>query len=163
MQARKHAAPALPDSFFARGVAVPPPGFGATCEAAGTMLAMDAPNLPAPLATPRARLVSAGRVMATSAMTAIPMVRYMSDSLIWKAPIFVSRRSCEPGSVRLRARPSALEAEREEPILMSRRAIKFSPPRASGLQASWGDFSRTPPDRSVMQPEALQLMGRRWF
>src|SRR5262245_30212665 len=36
------------------------------------------------------------------------------------------------------------------------------PTAASGLQALWGYFSRTPPDRSVMQPEAFQLMGRRW-
>ena len=48
MQARKHALPALPESFFTCGVAMPPPGFGGTCEAAGATLAMEAPNLPAP-------------------------------------------------------------------------------------------------------------------
>jgi hypothetical protein len=70
MQARKHAAPAFGDSFFTRGVATPLPGFGAgpavtpppidaMGEAAGTMLAMAALSVPAPLPRSRARLLSA--------------------------------------------------------------------------------------------------------
>src|SRR6266446_8015191 len=96
MQARKHAAPPFGDSFFARGVGVPPPRFGggpavtpppiaATGETAGATLAMAAANVPAPLPSPSARLVAAGSVMAASAMTAMLTVRYMRVSLVWKA------------------------------------------------------------------------------
>src|SRR5438128_775600 len=105
MQARKHAAPPFGVSFFARGVAVPRPGLGggaavtpppiaATGEAAGVRLAMAAPNVPAPLPRPRARLLSAGSVMAASAMTAITTVRYMRVSLVGRP--FVQRRSRAP-------------------------------------------------------------------
>ena len=49
-------------------------------EAAGARLAMAAPNVPAPLPRPRARLVVVGSVMAASAMSAIATVRYMRVS-----------------------------------------------------------------------------------
>src|SRR5262249_15285171 len=70
MQARKQAAPALPESFFVCGVAVPP-AFGGFCVPACAVV------LP-PL---EAGAVSAGRVMTARAMIAIPTVRYMSVSL----------------------------------------------------------------------------------
>src|SRR5438105_4084644 len=75
MQLRKHAAPPLGDSFFTAGVAVPP-------DFAGATLAMGHPDLPALPLGPKARLVSAGKLMAASAMTAIPRLRYMRVSLV---------------------------------------------------------------------------------
>src|SRR4029077_6788118 len=75
MQLRKHAAPALGDSFFTAGVAVPP-------DFAGATLAMDNPDLPALPPGPKGGLVSAGRMMPASAMTAIPRLRYMRVSLV---------------------------------------------------------------------------------
>src|SRR5262249_32870255 len=53
---------------------------------------------------PKARLVSAGMVMAASAITATPTVRYMSVFLGLEDSMFVCRRRCEPGSIWLRAR-----------------------------------------------------------
>ena len=49
---------------------------------AGATLAMDHPDLPALPPAPKARLVSAGKLMAASAITAIPRLRYMRVSLV---------------------------------------------------------------------------------
>src|SRR5215831_12037286 len=78
MQLRKHAAPPLGDSFFTAGVAVPPDFTGT-----GAMPVTDSTDL---LALPPgdARLVSAGRLMSASAMTAIAKLRYMSVSFVWR-------------------------------------------------------------------------------
>src|SRR5262245_38440714 len=75
MQLRKHAAPALGDSFFTAGVAAPPDFDGAT-------LVMGHPDLPALPPGPKAKLVSAEKLMAASAMSAIPRLRYMRVSLV---------------------------------------------------------------------------------
>src|SRR5262249_36950726 len=85
MQLRKHAAPALPDSFFTAGVAVPPRDPAGPCRVTGATLVADTPDLPAAPPWPRAWLSWAARVMAATAMTAIPRGRYMSVSVARKA------------------------------------------------------------------------------
>jgi hypothetical protein len=82
MQDRKHAAPPLGNNFFTAGVAVPP-AFAET----GATLAMGHPDLPALPPEPKARLVSAGKLMAASTMTAIPRLRYMEISLVWRVVV----------------------------------------------------------------------------
>src|SRR5262249_44157578 len=52
----------------------------------------DTPARPAPRPWPKAWLSWAARVMAATAMTAIPRVRYMSVSLAWKGWVPVRRR-----------------------------------------------------------------------
>src|ERR1700730_2781303 len=74
MQARKHAAPPLGDSFFTFGLAVLVLPFGAPWEAAGVTLIIDAAILPVPLPEPKARLVSTGTTRAASARAVIPMM-----------------------------------------------------------------------------------------
>src|SRR5262249_29211513 len=78
MQLRKHAAPPLGDSFFTAKVAVPPDFTGT--EATLATGPIDFPVLP----PGEARLVSAGRLMSASAMTAIAKLRYMSVSFVWR-------------------------------------------------------------------------------
>jgi hypothetical protein len=75
MQLRKHAAPALGDSFLTAGIAVPP-DFTGTGATLATL-----PNLP-DLPPGEARLVSAGRLLSAIAMTAIAKLRYMSVSFV---------------------------------------------------------------------------------
>src|SRR5262249_56059396 len=58
----------------------------------GATLVADTPDLPAPPPWPKAWLSWAARVMAATAMTAIPRVRYMSVSLAWKGRVPVRRR-----------------------------------------------------------------------
>jgi hypothetical protein len=97
MQDRKHAAPALGDSFLAFGVAVPPTDLGGPCETEGATLAMVGPTWPVlPPPWLKARLFPAGRLRTARAMIAMLTVRYMSVSLglvpCEKGSMFVRRQ-----------------------------------------------------------------------
>jgi hypothetical protein len=82
MQPRKHAAPALGDSFLTFVVAVPPTGLGGIWETEGATLATVGPTWPVlPPPWLKARLFPAGRLRAARAIIAILTVRYMRVSL----------------------------------------------------------------------------------